>query len=446
MFIRYNYNQTAMSNTRIMLVAGFLGASLATLAQEVTSTDTLGRSLMGELPHRSIVLNGDRSYVHTQVLEALLDTRDLSFHDPGVPRYLIIDKEGTSLFGIGGYIEGVAMADFRGAIDNSGFVTYDIPIPGSPSTRSRLGADVSHSTIFMKLVKHTRLGALTAYIQSNFTGDNGGYGFKLKQAYVTLGNVTMGLANSTFSNPASELPTIDYQGPSGQVGCKNVLLRYRVDLNKHWSMALSAELPTLKETPLNQQEEALSQSLPDIPLYLQYCWGTGNSHVRIAGIIRSMSYRNLVENSNKRQAGYGIQLRGIIDLNLMFEIYYIAAWGRGIAHYINDLDGNGYDLVGSSKHPGEMIAPRTVSFVGGLRYNINKEWFMMAGYSMNQLYDQKQLGADSYRRGNYMVVNAFYSPMSDLMIGAEYLHGTRRDVSGVGNSANRIDVMVKYSF
>ena len=71
---------------------------------------------------------------------------------------------------------------------------------------------------------------------------------------------------------------------------------------------------------------------------------------------------------------------------------------------------------------------------------------MMAGYSMNQLYDQKQLGADSYRRGNYMVVNAFYSPMSDLMIGAEYLHGTRRDVSGVGNSANRIDVMVKYSF
>lgn len=400
---------------------------------------------MTDLPLNTIVLRGDSHQLHTSVMNALLDTRDLHFQDPDVPRYLLIDKEGTTALGIGGYVEGIATADFRGAINGYDFTTYDIPVPGGPTQRSRLGADVSHTTIFLKLVRHTRLGILNAYIQTNFSGDNGGYGLKLKQAYVSLGNATLGLTNSTFTDPSAGVPTIDYQGPSGQVGVKNILLRYRLDFARDWTVAVSAEMPKATITPLDDHQQQLEQSLPDIPVYLQYSWG-GGSHVRASGLFRSLSYRDLVDGRNCRKAGYGVQLSGIIEVKKFAEIYYQGAYGRGIAHYVNDLDGTGYDLIGSASHPGSMVAPRTVSVVGGARFNITPDLFISSSYSFNRLYDQRQLGPDAYLRANYVVANAFYTPISDLQIGLEYLHGTRKNVDHQSNTANRIEVMLKYSF
>ncbi|MDE7387531.1 MAG: porin [Muribaculaceae bacterium] len=434
-----------MRFTRTLPVWAILAATLTASAQEQPATACENEEEMGQLPETAIVLNGDRRQVHSQVLNVLLDTRDLSFQDPDVPRYLIIDKEGKSLLGIGGYIEGVAMGDFRGDINNRGFMTYDIPVPGSPTARSRMAADVSHSTIFLKLVRHTRVGALTAYFQTNFTGDNGGYGLALDQAYVSVGNITMGLANSTFADVSANAPVIDYKGPSGQVGCKNVLLRYRIDLDRHWAMAISAESAKTTVTAFDGQEEMLNQSWPDIPLYVQYSWGTG-SHVRASGMIRNLGYRDLIDGHNCHHMGYGLQLSGIFDIQNKVSIFYQGAYGRGIAHYINDLDGNGFDLVGSTTDPGKMIAPRTVSFAGGARYNFTSKLFASAAYSFNRLYDQSQLGGDTYLRGNYVSANLFYSPVRDLQIGAEYLHGTRKNVNLESNCANRINLMIKYSF
>ena len=434
-----------MRFTRTLPVWAALATTLSAAAQDQSTSASHDDEEMGQLPETSIVLNGDRRQVHSQVLNVLLDTRDLSFHDPDIPRYLIIDKEGNSLLGIGGYVEGVAMGDFKGSINNNNFIPYQIPVPGLPTQRSSMAADVSRSTIFLKLVRHTRVGALTAYFQTNFSGDNGGYGLTLDQAYVSIGNVTMGLANSTFSDVSANAPVIDYKGPAGQVGCKNVLLRYRVDFNSHWALAISAESAKSTVTPYDDQEVMLHQSWPDIPIYVQYSWGTG-SHVRASGMIRNLGYRNLIENHNTHQMGYGLELSGLFNIQRKVNIFYQGAYGRGIAHYINDLDGTGFDLVGSATDPGKMIAPRTVSVVGGARYNITNRLFVSAAYSFNRLYDQTQLGGDTYRRGNYIVANVFYSPVKDLQLGAEYLHGTRKNVDLESSVANRINLMVKFSF
>ncbi|MCM1450056.1 MAG: porin [Clostridiales bacterium] len=400
---------------------------------------------MSTLPGHMVVLGSNNNRLRTTVLNALLDTRDLHFQDPGVPRYLLIDKEGKSVLGIGGYVEGVATADFRGSIPSYGFVTYDIPVPSTPGSNRRLGADVSHTTIFLKLVRHTSLGILNAYVQTNFTGDDNNYGLKLEQAYISLGNVTMGLANSTFADPSAGVPTIDYQGPSGQIGAKNILLRYRYDFASGFTIAASAELPKVTISPLDDKQEYIQQSLPDIPAYIQYSWGH-NSHIRASGILRNMSYRDLVDGSNRHKVGYGAQISGITEVTRLANIYYQGAYGRGIAHYVNDLDGTGMDLVASGSHPGEMIAPRTLSIVAGAQFNISPKIFISAAYSMNRLYDQAQLGPDTYRRGNYVVANMFYTPIADLQFGLEYLHGTRSNVDGSNNRANRLEIMAKYSF
>ena len=193
------------------------------------------------------------------------------------------------------------------------------------------------------------------------------------------------------------------------------------------------------------QNEAISQRVPDIPAYLQYSWGKGgDSHVRLSGILRNLSYRNLVSGKNHFVTGYGVQLSGLASLNKFVTLYYQGAYGKGIGRYVNDLGGFGYDLIYGDN--GTMTAPETLSLVGGAQINLTDNLFVSGGYSLNRVYGQESLGGDAYRRANYVVANAFYTFAGDFQVGVEYLRGIRRDMNGESNTANRIEAMLKFSF
>lgn len=395
------------------------------------------------VPDRAIVITGGDNGIHRDVVKVLYDTSDMHFQDANVPRFLMIDREGNTLFGIGGYVEGVLQYDFAGAIDGDGFVTHDIAVPSNPALRNRLGADATHTNLVFQLLRNTRLGVLNAYVQGNFSGES--YGFKLKKAYIRLHNVTAGYARSTFEDGASGSPTIDYQGPSGAVSKTNVLLQYRVPLDKNFTVAVSAELPQADYTLTQGANEAINQRCPDIPAYVQYQWDGGDSHVRASALFRQLSYRNLVKGENRFATGWGIQLSGVAKISRIAEVYYQAVYGKGIANYINDLADFGYDLI-SDGAAGTMKAPGSFGVAGGVRLNLSERVFVSSTYSFCRLYDQESMGPDAYRRGNYAVVNCFYTPLSDLQVGIEYLHGRRTDMSHGHGTANRLEAMVKYSF
>ena len=59
------------------------------------------------VPDRAIVITGGANGVHREVVRVLYDTSDMHFQDASVPRFLMIDRQGNTLFGIGGYVEGV---------------------------------------------------------------------------------------------------------------------------------------------------------------------------------------------------------------------------------------------------------------------------------------------------------------------------------------------------
>lgn len=422
-------------------------SSLFSLAAASVSAATSGSpdnySSIPGVPTNAIILHGDSSKVRHDVLAVLYDNSDLHFQEPGAPRFQFIDSEGKIVLGIGGYVEGVMSYDFDGAINADGFNTWQIPVPGDPELHTRLGASVNHSTIFLKLVRTTSLGMLQAYVQTNFTGGPSKKSVKLKQAYVTLGNVTGGLANSTFVDPSTGAPTIDYAGPSGEITGKNILLRYRKALGKHFAVAISAEMPQTSYTTVAADSKSINQRVPDIPLYIQYA--NGASHIRLSAIMRNLSYRDLVSARNHIVTGWGVQASGIWDCLTLFNVYGQAAYGKGIGYYIQDLSGNGYDLVPSATE-GKLIAPATLSLTGGLRLNLADNLFLSTTYSLNRLYDQKEMGPQAYRRANYYVANAFYSPISDLQLGVEYLHGTLTTLDHMQGTANRVQAMIKYSF
>lgn len=418
-------------------VAIVMAASPAAMSAQSMAPDTV------LIPERSIVVTGDRSKAAPEVIAILYSRENLDFHDPQAPRFLFLDREGKALLGIGGYVLGTMSYDFDGAIDATGFDTYDIPVPFNPSMRNAYRMDASHSTVFLRLIgKSSKFGSYQVYVQTNFTGGHGDYDLKLKQAYLKLGYVTAGLARSTFSD-ASQPPTVDPQGPSGQITAKNILFQYAPKLSNRWSMAVSFENPKTSYT-VSDRCEAIHQRFPDIPVYLQYSWA-GDSHVRLSGLFRNLSYRNLVTASNHFATGWGIQLSGQASPMPGMTLYLSGAYGKGIGQYVNDLEGNGFDLIRDGDN-GTMKAPGMAGVTGGLRYDISDNIFVSASYSQCRLYDQSHLGGDTYRYGQYAVVNAFWNVFPECQIGLEYNYGRRTDCDHSYNSANRLWASLQYNF
>lgn len=411
----------------------FAGAIAATAAEHC---DTI--------PGRAIVLSGDASNPgHVQNVAEMYSRMNLAFEDPAAPRFLFLDKKGKVALGIGGYLKAVGMYDFDGAVDNNEFYTNKIPVPLNPAQRQRFGANANRSTIFLKLVtSQTPVGRIIVYLQTDFGGDGGNYGLRLKQAYVSIGHVTLGKARSTFADGPAMAPTIDDQGPSGQVTAKQMLVQYMSGSYSGFRWAAGAELPSVSYT-LSHSTESINQRFPDIPAYVQYGWGA-KSHVRLSGILRELSYRDTEGAKNHFVTGWGVQFSAIADIVGGLSVFGHYTYGKGIGSYINDLSGEGFDLVPDGN--GKLRAPASAGWTAGMQYNFTSSLFATGSYSRAQLYDCGNLGGDTYRYGQYIAANVFYNPWEDFRVGVEYLHGTRLNYDKQSGHANRISAMLQYSF
>lgn len=394
------------------------------------------------VPERAIIMTGDTARLNDAVYAVFYNTENLMFNDPSVPRFQLVDREGTTIFGVGGVAEGLLYYDFDGSVDGSGFVTYNIPVPRDAARRSQLGAGVSQSSIFMKLARATRVGILSVYLQAEFSGGVSGHDFNLKQAYISLAGVTAGLTNSVFSDPASGVPTVDPAGPPGAITAKNIQLSYNHQFSHNISGSLSLEMPEATNT-LSATTATIKQRYPDIPLNVQYTWYSG-SHIRAAAILRNLTYRDLVAAKNKVVTGWGVMVAGTATAYDTIDLLYQAGYGHGIGRYVHDFEKNGLDLIPDGE--GRMMAPASFSFTTGIRFKPSKKLLISGSYGYCRLYDGASLGSDGFRRSGYGVVNAFYTPISDLQLGIEYLNGRRVDQDHTHGTANRIMAMIKYSF
>lgn len=395
------------------------------------------------VPSKAIVLTGDTAIINKDVYAVFYNTEDLAFNDPTVPRFQFIDRQGKTIFGIGGAAEVYGYADFRGTVNQYEFDVWKIPMQGTADQRSNIGATASQTSIFLKLARSTRFGVLTMYINSDFSGGQNGNNFKLKQAYVSVGGFTLGYARSVFSDPSATVPSIDPFGPIGTINKRNILISYRRHFGNHLAGTISVEAPTASYT-FDETTSKLNQKVPDIPLNLQYTWYSG-SHIRMAAILRNQPYKDLLTGKNQLVTGYGVQVSGVASALGLVDFIYQVSYGKGIGYYVKGLAGEGVDLIYSGT-PGKMIAPSSFAFVTGLRFDPNPKFVTSVAFSMARLYDQSQMGGDMFRRGCYIDANAFYMPFSDFQIGIGYIHGERTNMDHSHGRANRIEAMVKYSF
>lgn len=385
--------------------------------------------------------------------EALRDhaeTHRKGFQQTDVPQFVFPVSGNRFSFSVGGFINLRGAYDMGGMVDNIDFVTYDIPVPGSYATRQKLTMDASTSRLFVKAIANTRsLGRVVVYIDGDFRGGAvNSYTPRLRSAYVSFLGLTLGRDVTTFCDLAAAPTTIDFQGPNAYNFNFATLIRYeRSFADDRLSFGVAAEMPAVSGT-YGEGFEPIPQRVPDIPAYIQYAWGPErSSHLRASVVLRDMYLHNLRTAENTSLLGWGVQLSGTIRCCRAFRMFMNGVYGKGITPYIQDLTGAGLDFTPDPRNAAYIQTMPMWGWQAAGQFSLTRRLTLSGGYSTVRIQRSHGFYADDeYKRGQYIFGNLFYALTPRCILAAEYLYGSRRNMSDAENHANRVNVMLQYTF
>ena len=335
--------------------------------------------------------------------------------------------------------------DWGGAIPASGFAPYMIPMHSDPTHMKHFDTTPAGTCLFFRVIgRNKMLGNYQLYIEANFNGYQS-RDFRLKKAYAVINDFTIGYANSTFSDPAATPPTVDAQGPNNKIAPTAVLVRWMPVVRDRWVFALSAETPSPQIDADNELSAKCDNWLPDWAAFAQFQWAQGQ-HVRLSGVVRTLSYRNLMTERNHNMAGWGVQISSVAHPLPCLTTYINASYGRGYQSLGGDLLIGNYDLVADQAEPGRLYAPRSYGWNIGLQYNFTHGVFASVTASQTRYCPKGAVPSDVYRRGQFYAVNLFWNMTPRMQIGAEFDLGCRQNFSGESRWARRLGAMVQFSF
>lgn len=368
-----------------------------------------------------------------------------NFQDPGAPYFLFLSKDANLTMGIGGVVRMRGYYDWGGAIPVPGFAHMLIPMNPSPTDMRNLGTTPAGTCLYFRVLgKNKILGDYQLYIEANFDGYNS-RGFKLEKAYAIVQDITVGYAASTFSDPAAVPPTVDAQGPTNKITPTAVLVRYMPVIKNKWYLAVSAETPSKAIDANNISTASVKSWLPDFATFAEYEWAKGQ-HVRLAGILRTLPYRNLIQEANHNKIGWGLQLSSVAHPLNALTSYLTISYGKGHESLGGDLLIGNYDLIAQPGKFGEMYTPGALGWCVGLQYNFKPNLFATLQASETYFYPKDGVSPDEYKRGLFTAANVFWNITPRVLVAAEFDFGRRQNISGEHRYAKRVGALCQFSF
>ena len=96
-----------MKNKESIRAAVLTVLALGCIGQVLAQTDKAKPATHPfHVPERAVILNGDSARLNDAVYAVFYNTENLMFNDPSVPRFQLVDREGNTVFGVGGVVEG----------------------------------------------------------------------------------------------------------------------------------------------------------------------------------------------------------------------------------------------------------------------------------------------------------------------------------------------------
>lgn len=414
------------------LLAGTYSFSAFAQRDNRLETDDVVKPLIGEASS-------------AEIKEALQQNAPKTPNDNGLPRFAIVGKEHKFYLGIGAQFLGEAMFDFGDNMPSALDFTPSSITPKTPGNGGATRFAWQSSSFYMNFVampdNDNRIGI---FFKAKFTGNNNG--IKVSHFYGKYRGLTLGYTDSPFTDGDAMPMTIDSEGPNGSVSHSLFTAYWTQDFTKNFSGAIGIDAPSADIT-VGHSTSTVSQRIPAIPLYLQYAWDGGDSHIRLSGIYRPMQYRNVASEKNSTVQGAGVQLSGMFHIAGGLSAQYDATYGAGIGTYLQDDADLGLDAVATTD-PGKMKAVKSMGLTAGLNYAITPKLSCNAMYShlTNWLPEGAVVGSETYRYGDYAAANIIYTFNKFLSAGIEYDYGHLKDIAGQGLHSNRIQAQLAVTF
>ena len=401
--------------------------------------------------HHIIHLEGESGAVDTvseyELINMFYYDQFRHFQDPRAPYFMLMSKTRKYAMGIGGVVRMRGWYDWNGAMPNAGFIPYNISIPNDPTRDNWYGTTPAGTALFFSVFgRNNTYGQYQLYIEGNFSG-YGNRGFKLKKAYATVNDWTLGYTSSTFEDPAAQPPTLDAQGPNSECGATNMLLRWMHTIKKNWVVALSVETPGSSIASKENFYTGCSDYVPDFAGFIQYQW-EHSSHVRLSGIVRGLKYRDLVSGRNYRVAGWGAHASTVFTPVSPLTVYGSFIVGKGISSLNNDLQNGANDLLGDPTREGRMFSPLSLGWYWALRYHFRPNLFSTVIFGEERFLPQHEPVYENltYKYGLYGTANVIWDITPRCEVGLEYNIGKRQDVDLQHRWVNRVCFMAQFSF
>lgn len=403
-------------------------------------------------PEKKILTVGHSEDIDSTTLYGILHhNAPEDFRESGVPAVAVVGKGGKFILGLGGYVKAIVGMDIGHPIPSADeFITSQIPMEDMDGDGSRFNLSAKQTHLFINFVALPGTGnEIGAFVSANLLDD---YLPTLQYAYLKYKGLKAGYDNSLFSDPACGAPAVDYEGPCSNTASPVGGISYNWEPNPHgrWAFGVGVELPQTSFTTIEGRTKKVYQRFPDIPLAGRFSWADGDSWVRTSVILRTLTYRNIMEEQNHNRFAYGFQLSGAVKFLDCLTLFYQGVWGKGIGSMIQDTVDEGLDLTPADG--GSALNPVMVwgGFVS-LQYDISSRFSASATYSHLRTYASRFEGgstewADLYKYAQYVSANAFCTVTSFFNIGIEYIWGRRNNYSGLHCADNRIQAAFQLTF
>jgi hypothetical protein len=299
---------------------------------------------------------------------------------------------------------------------------------GVPRGRTKLTASTSRFGV--ETSTPTGAGTFNTKLEMDFYSYDDSYGLRnrlrVRHAYGEYHGFLVGQTWSTFMD-LDDLPeTVDFNGPIGAPFSRRTMIRYTYgDPKAGYKLTVALEDPQ-DQAGGHSQSERLPQFVARFDK--SFDWGAVN--------VRGLAHEKRSFAESRR--GYGVGIGG--SYKLSDKDLLMAQFTR--------VDGDFDQLYGSNSYAihsttGAIVFDRNRGVVAGWTRNFSDRLRGTVAFGMNK---GETAAAFDNRSLKQIFINLIYSPIKNVELGGEYIHGRRETFAGEVGTMSRIDLMGRYSF
>lgn len=351
-------------------------------------------------------------------------------------------------FKFGGYVKAdVMFSDYSEGAPDSGNLSRQFYVPGTIYGVPGNGEQVvdfqaRESRFNFKSTTDLDGHKLSGFIELDFMTHPDGnervsnsYSPRIRHAFVSFDNWTVGQTWSTFQNPGALPENLDFVGAAeGTPFVRQTQVRYT---NGGFQFAI--ENPETTVTPNGGGARIVSGSgmVPDFVARYNFKTKDG-AKFTVAGLARQLNLEK--GDIDSQTMGYGVSFTGVIPVG-DDDIKLSATAGDGMGRYmaLNYVNAGVLDASGDIK---------TISSYGGFvsyRHWWDDKWrssFTLSGFKADN--DVALTGGGVNEESYSGYVNLLYSPVKPITVGVEYMYAENSKQNGDKGELNRLMFSVKY--